>query len=121
MLQYQTRTLYFQLGASVILLVALVFSSWLSASTWAISRVRRLVPMRVSGLPWQAILRKRILWEITLACALTIGALAVMAAIQAPPAIWWTLTVPLGYGVITTLLHIREVRRVFNQTLRRRA
>lgn len=121
MLQYQTRTLYFQSAAAVILLVALVFSSWLSASTWAISRARRLVPMRVSGLPWQAILRKRILWEVTLAGVLTLAALAVMVASQVPTAIWWTLTVPLGYGVITTLLHLREVRWVFKQTVRRRA
>lgn len=121
MLQYQTRTLYLQLGAAVILLVALIFSSWLAASTWAISRVRHLVPMRVSGLSWQAILRKRILWEIILACALTVAAFSIMAAAQVPAAIWWTLTVPLGYGLITTMLHVGEVRRVFNQTVRRRA
>lgn len=119
-LQLVTRTLYFQVVAAVIFLAALGFSCWLSASTWAASRARTLIPLRVSGLSWARILRRRLSWELVLAAALT--AFVASAAITGTGGtVGWALFIPLGYGLLTTLLHVAHVRRVFHRTIGRGA
>lgn len=120
LLQYQTRTLYFQVLAALVLLVALGYSSWLAASTYAINQMRRIFPLRVGGLTWLQVLRGRLIWELAFASGLTIVAVTAMAAARVPLAIWWTLAVPLGYAVVTVILHIREARRTFAQAIARR-
>lgn len=118
-LQLLTRTLYFQVAAAVVFLLALAFSCWLSASTWAASRARTLIPLRVSGLSWARILRLRIVWELSVAVVLTTVATFAMSLADASPAVWWTLFVPVGYGILTSALHIDQARRVFRRTVGR--
>lgn len=118
-LQYETRTLVFQVVAAVTLGIAVLFGVWLAARTYAVSRIRRLVPMRLSGLSWYRILRFRLVGEGILTVVAAFVVIGVLASLRADVAVWWTLLVPLGTGILTAALTFREASSVFHAAIAR--
>lgn len=119
-LQVLQRTRYFESIALGMLLAALGFGAWLAAISAVLSRAQRVVPLRVSGVRWLWIFRRRAAGEALVAALLCAGLGVFLLLLHAPAIAWWSLALPPAYGLLMVALHIRAGKAVAGRVLARK-
>jgi len=116
--QQQNQTASVKILSYALVILALVASIAVSAWIYALGRGRRLFAQRTSGWTWTRVLSGRMVWESTLAIAITVLILAGSQG-SSDPGKWWVLVAVPLYVAISAGLHLVAVRRMFAHRLAR--
>jgi hypothetical protein len=118
MSQQENQTASVRILSYSLVMLALLASIAVSAWIYALARSRRLFAQRTSGWRWTRALISRMLWEATLASAVTILVLA--GELSSPgPEKWWILAAIPLYLAISAGVHLIAVRKAFELRLAR--
>ena len=116
--QQENQTASVRMLSYALVILALVASVAVSAWIYALARGRRLFAQRTSGWTWKRVLAGRMLWETSLATAVT-GLLLAGSQSSSEPGKWWVLAAIPLYTTVSAGLHLVAVRKVFSLRLAR--